>query len=528
MNSLLTEIFIGVLQMSFTASIVVLFVLLARVAIRRMPKKYSYFLWGAVGFRLLFPVALESGISLFGIKRFFPSEVNGTGASAVMSTNNALSMANNLGLDASICDVGEINYSIGNEPTSNTVASLTEKVGSTAWQLALPVFVWLLGIALMLIFILVKAFKLRKRLLFATKVDNNVYAVEGFESPFIYGFLRPRIYLPYTYLSNGKEEEKDIVIRHERYHIRRCDHLVKSLAYLLLVIHWFNPLIWLAFILYNKDMEMSCDEKVIEELGTNRGYALALLGCAAKGNLAAPLPLAFGESAIKCRIKNAIAYKKPRRLISVCMACFCLLVFTACATDSKVNSSTTESESKEVVTEEKKVEENPEEKNDLSKGNASTKENDSIKECNALVVENINTEACSPTYRNPVSGGNITASYGIRSGLSQENFHNGVDIAAEKGTQVMSVAEGTVEEIGFDTGLGYNVMVLNTDGYRTRYSHLSEILVKEGDNVSAGDILGLVGSTGLSTGPHLHFSVLTGYLDENGNISLRYVEPVIE
>lgn len=112
--------------------------------------------------------------------------------------------------------------------------------------------------------------------------------------------------------------------------------------------------------------------------------------------------------------------------------------------------------------------------------------------------------------------------------MSQENFHNGVDIAAEKGTQVMSVAEGTVEEIGFDTGLGYNVMVLNTDGYRTRYSHLSEILVKEGDNVSAGDILGPVGSTGLSTGPHLHFSVLTGYLDENGNISLRYVEPVIE
>ena len=320
--------FLDVVNMSIGASCVILVVLLLRLVLRRAPKKFSYLLWSVVGLRLCCPFSFSSVFSLFQfrpIQHVFSPGSAGSSPVFLPEVNEVLK-------SASDSDYGVIAI----RPETGESAFLRHLLSSEV-SISIPVplvfqviaAVWILGMVLLLLLGAVNYLRLKKRLSAAVRLKENVWQSEQVCSPFILGILRPKIFIPF-----GLEEESlSYVIAHERVHIRRADHLVKLLAFLLLTVHWLNPLVWLAFHMMTIDMEMSCDEKVLEELGEceRKNYSLSLLSFAVNRRFPAPEPLAFGETSVKSRIRNVLCWKKPNRWISVCAAAVCLVVIAACA-----------------------------------------------------------------------------------------------------------------------------------------------------------------------------------------------------
>ncbi len=189
--------------------------------------------------------------------------------------------------------------------------------------------VWALGVMAMLIYGAASYIRLRRRLVGSIALEGNIRLADGAESPFVLGIFRPKIYLP----SDIGEGEREYVVLHERQHIRRGDHVVKALAFLALSLHWFNPMAWLSFVLAGRDMEMSCDEAVLKKLGegVRADYSASLLRFAAGRRSVLAVPLAFGESGIKGRIKNLLRWRRPRAWISAAAAMLCAVVLAACA-----------------------------------------------------------------------------------------------------------------------------------------------------------------------------------------------------
>ena len=308
--------FLDFVNMSIGASCVILVVLLLRLVLRRAPKKFSYLLWSVVGLRLCCPISFSSVFSLFQfrpIQHVFSPGSAGSSPVFLPEVNEVLK-------SASDSDYGVI--TIRPEFGENFIIPVP-----LVFQVIAAV--WILGMVLLLLLGAVNYLRLKKRLSAAVRLKENVWQSEQVCSPFILGILRPKIFIPF-----GLEEESlSYVIAHERVHIRRADHLVKLLAFLLLTVHWLNPLVWLAFHMMTIDMEMSCDEKVLEELGEceRKNYSLSLLSFAVNRRFPAPEPLAFGETSVKSRIRNVLCWKKPNRWISVCAAAVCLVVIAACA-----------------------------------------------------------------------------------------------------------------------------------------------------------------------------------------------------
>ena len=308
--------FLDVVNMSIGASCVILVVLVLRLVLRRAPKKFSYLLWSVVGLRLCCPVSFSSVFSLFQfrpIQHVFSPGSAGSSPVFLPEVNEVLK-------SASDSDYGVI--TIRPEFGENFIIPVP-----LVFQVSAAV--WILGMLLLLLLGVVNYLRLKKRLAPSVRLEENVWQSDQVCSPFILGVLRPKIYIPF-----GLEGESlSYVLAHERVHIRRADHLVKLLAFLLLTVHWFNPLVWLAFHLMTKDMEMSCDEKVLEELGGSgkKNYSLSILSFASNRRFPAPGPLAFGETSVKSRIKNVLNWRKPKRWISVCAAATCLVIMAACA-----------------------------------------------------------------------------------------------------------------------------------------------------------------------------------------------------
>lgn len=286
---MLDILFVQILNMSFTAGIVILFVLAARLLLKKTPKIFSYALWSVVLFRLVSPFSFESLLSLL--------------------PNNAAPIS------------GDILY--GQTPQINTgIAGIDNVVNST---LPAPVvgasvnplqiwtfigeIVWLVGIAVLLFYSVLSLIRLQNQLKNAVHEKENVYLAEHLATPFVLGIIRPKIYLPATL----SREEKQYILLHEQIHIRRFDHVVRVLSFLVLCVHWFNPLVWLAFFLCGKDMEMSCDEAVIKRLGNDvkKDYSSSLLTLATGKRIVSGIPLAFGEGDTRGRIKNVLRFKKP-------------------------------------------------------------------------------------------------------------------------------------------------------------------------------------------------------------------------
>lgn len=304
------NLFLTVLRMSATAAVVILAVLLARLALRRAPKIFSYALWAVALFRLLCPVSISSGLSLLPAVQTQPageaqtSVHIHTGIAAMNSQVNDYLDGHPYPVEFTPSeregDIGAV-YLDG-------VSRMVEAAAPSWTAVACPV--WLAGAVILLGYSVISMLRLRRKLVgwVPLKGEKNVRLADHIPSPFVLGVFRPKIYLP----SGLPEGERDYILLHERTHIRRCDHIFRALAWLALSIHWFNPLVWLAFHLAGKDMEMSCDEAVLRKMGRDvrADYSSSLLRLSTGKRLPAG-PLAFGDGDPQSRIKNVLRWKKP-------------------------------------------------------------------------------------------------------------------------------------------------------------------------------------------------------------------------
>ena len=313
----LHTIFSAVLNMSITASIAILVVLLARILLKRAPKIFSYALWAVVLFRLLCPLSLPSPFSLMGL---FQAPTTETGRIEYVSLNVLDTEKTAITSDAPTSDP--------NQTTDNPVnPSEITAAGSVDLLVSIGSMVWICGAAVLLMFNILQLIRLRRQLTGALPLNDNIYIADYISTPFVMGLIHPKIYLP----SAMSDAEQSYIIQHEKHHIRRCDHMIKLLAFVAVCIHWFNPLVWLAFALSSKDMEMSCDEAVMNQMDRDirADYSSSLLQFSTGKRVIIGPPLAFGEGDTKERIENIMRYKKPTMIIVVLAVIVCVGL-TAC------------------------------------------------------------------------------------------------------------------------------------------------------------------------------------------------------
>jgi len=296
--------------MSVTAGYVIVFVILTRLLLKKAPKYISYALWAVVGFRLVFPFSFESVLSFLPFRENpIPHTITLDGkvpfASALDAALHAVGDATNGG-------IGTVTVHLGK--TADGYPITTEAYHSQVW-LIFGSYVWIIGIAVLMFYSILSIVLLKRQLKGAMIFEDNIFEVRNLKTPFVLGFFRPKIYIP----SGLAPEERSYIILHEQTHIKRLDHVVKFLAFLILCIHWFNPLVWLAFIMMSSDMEMSCDEKVLQKMGSDikKAYSNSLLSLAMDKRVFNGSSLAFGEGNVKKRIKNVLNYKKPSLWITV-------------------------------------------------------------------------------------------------------------------------------------------------------------------------------------------------------------------
>ena len=285
------DVFLKLVNLSISASWLILAVLVLRVVLKKAPKWVMPLLWGVVALRLVCLFSIESALSLIPSAETIPSEIVTETREPVLYEQATLDIVTN--------------------PTLPPAAEVTVGVSRQQAQVDFNIYsvLWLAGMAALLVHALVSAGKLKKKLATAILLRDNIYESEFVDSPFVFGVVKPNIYLP-MHMDEGTAAH---VIAHERAHLARRDHWWKVLGYLVLALHWFNPLVWVAYILFCRDIELACDERVVKGLdGAARAdYSQALLSCAAPGRAVAACPLAFGEGNIKTRVKSALHYKKP-------------------------------------------------------------------------------------------------------------------------------------------------------------------------------------------------------------------------
>lgn len=285
------DVFLKLVNLSISASWLILAVLVLRIVLKKAPKWVMPLLWGVVALRLVCLFSIESALSLIPSAETIPSEIVTETREPVLYEQATLDIVTN--------------------PTLPSAAEVPVGVSRQQAQVDFNIYsvLWLAGMAALLVHALVSAGKLKRKLATAILLRDNIYESEFVDSPFVFGVVKPNIYLP-MHMDEGTAA---YVIAHERAHLARRDHWWKVLGYLVLALHWFNPLVWVAYILFCRDIELACDEKVVKGLdGAARAdYSQALLSCAAPKRAVAACPLAFGEGNIKTRVKSALHYKKP-------------------------------------------------------------------------------------------------------------------------------------------------------------------------------------------------------------------------
>ncbi|MFY9172537.1 MAG: M56 family metallopeptidase, partial [Petrimonas mucosa] len=310
--------------MSITASCVAIGVILVRLLLKKAPKIFSYILWAPVLFRLVCPFSFNSEFSFFNLINLNAKQ--GSGAYEFVPQNIGL-----MQMPAIQSSIGGLDGAVN--------ASLPEAVPAASvnpMEIWMTVFslIWVFCVIALFIYSIISYVKIKRKLQTATRVDGNVFETDAIGTAFVCGFIRPKIYVP----ANIGDANLSYILEHERTHIRRKDYLIKPLAFLALILHWFNPLMWLCFALMSRDMEMSCDESVLHRLGDSAkgGYSnsLLLLSVKRKGILAAN-PLAFGENHVKDRIKNVLNFKKPAFWVIVVAVAVVCAVGVAFATDKQ-------------------------------------------------------------------------------------------------------------------------------------------------------------------------------------------------
>lgn len=422
------KVFLSILNMSLTAGIIVIAVLIIRLFLKKLPKKYSYFMWSVVGFRLICPVSVGSVFSIFNLKLFSGMGITGRldnaedkishlistigsvfsgaaktahmpGMSDITGINKVNTVTDAVGtvadsINETVSEAGNVIAGMaqsvaGNAAAGNIADALAGTVngmaagtitdpmngsapheilshemlshgvtdgftsavysgGQVVWGDGLfktMMVIWIVGMAVMLIYGIAAYIVMARRVDNAVWIKSNVYRSDKITSPFVLGFFKPRVYMPAFIEADAAE----YVLLHENYHIQRRDYIVKPIAFIILCVHWFNPLVWAAFYMMGRDMEMSCDEAVLanmvveqgrikdgmSECEVVKGYSYALLNCASHGSFNGLFQLGFGEMSVKKRIKNVLKYKKYGGLITAAVLLVCIFVLAACGTNSK-------------------------------------------------------------------------------------------------------------------------------------------------------------------------------------------------
>lgn len=317
----MTEFFRTVLNMSITGAYIAAAIIILRIAMKKLPKKYSYLLWAILGIRLLCPFSFSSAVSIFNV--LVPEKPAITSGQMEFIPND-------------IEYAAEPRITVSVPPVNNAINEqlppAQPSVSANPMQIAMAVgaYIWAFGTLAMAVYTAVSYTSVRKKVRNAKLSDGNVYTCESIETPFVFGLIKPRIYLP----ENISAEDRPYIIAHEQTHIDRKDYIVKLIAMAALCIHWFNPMVWLSYRLMTKDMELSCDEKALGSFDSDvkKAYANALLNISLKQNrLSLGGVLSFGESNIKSRIKGVLGAKKPKAIaivsavIAVVAAAVCLL-----------------------------------------------------------------------------------------------------------------------------------------------------------------------------------------------------------
>lgn len=311
----MTPLFTSILNMSITASFVALAVMLIRLLFKETPKAFSYILWLAVLLRLVLPFSFHSSYSFLNLLQ--PHAETDTGAMTYISYHTGVK---------SEAGTGTVNGAAASLlPVANPV-----KAGNFAERvLEGSAIIWIIGMISLLFLFLISYLKINHKVRTATRIRDNIYETDRITTPFVFGLFRPRIYVPVGL----SEQESSYVIAHEQTHIDRLDYLIKPVAYLVLIVHWFNPLMWLTFAMMSKDMEMSCDERVIKTMGdeAKRGYSTSLLSLSVRNSgLLVGMPLAFGKHHIHSRINNVLRYKRPTSKVVILASVLTLIVITGC------------------------------------------------------------------------------------------------------------------------------------------------------------------------------------------------------
>lgn len=347
----LSRMFLAFLSKNATVTVVILAVLLARLFLRKMPKKYSYFLWAIVGIRMLFDLPFASKFSIFNLFR----GLSGRTSTAERVLSSGQDVTDTIGISgiSNVKNAANTAVTAGNTFHSSAAASSAALIMSQR-ILGIAGLIWLIGIIVFLaygIFSYVKCRILVRTAVLANDVSRNdrqpwplkqhsrralkltVWECDRIPSPFVLGIIRPRIYIPFRM----GEQEQAYILAHEACHIRRLDSLWKFVAFLLLAVYWCNPLAWVAFLCMVRDMEMSCDEAVIEQFGNEikQGYSNSLLAFAMERHPYSFAPVAFGEGDAGRRIKNVLNFKKPQTWVAIVVIVLLVIVGISCLTNRK-------------------------------------------------------------------------------------------------------------------------------------------------------------------------------------------------
>lgn len=302
----MTELFLKIINMSISASWLVLAVLMLRLVLKKAPKWVNVLLWGIVAIRLICPFSFESALSLIPSAETIPLNIGMDTTPTINSGINAINNAVNPVISQS------------NTPMAGT------SVNPLQITIGIYKYIWIFGMIVLALYMTVSYWHLHRTVDTAVRHKDNIFQSENVSSPFVLGIIKPRIYLPF----NMNEQDLEHVVAHEQAHIRRKDHWWKPLGFLLLTLHWFNPLMWLAYVLLCCDIELACDETVIKKLGNDQraDYTQALVSCSVNRRMIAACPLAFGEAGVKERVKSVMNYKKPAFWIVILAVITCIAV----------------------------------------------------------------------------------------------------------------------------------------------------------------------------------------------------------
>lgn len=324
--SMIRGLFLNILNLSITASWLIVAVMFARILLKRAPKSVYCVLWLLVGIRLIMPFSIVSAFSLIPGNTTINAGIMTEGVSY---NESKFALGADFGTNSGYSNE-EIIQTLGNDNYS------AESVNRPFVYFSIAAVGWLAGIGVMLLYLLLSWYQLAKRVRMAVPAEQEgikYYQCDTIDSPFLFGLLKPRIYVP----SGLEKGELSYVLRHEAAHRQRRDYLIKPISYVLLMVYWFNPLIWAAYILLCRDIELACDEKVIRELGEGhkQEYSRALLACSVRHRTIAACPVAFGETGVKRRVKNVLSYQRPTFWVIIAAVLACAVIAVCFMTEKR-------------------------------------------------------------------------------------------------------------------------------------------------------------------------------------------------